>query len=174
MAVIDARTRWCRAGAGSLVLGVLLLLQGCQMVGWFQDPPVRDPQKTLHMEAALDANPNLYGRPSPLMLTVYQLSDAKTFLKVDLSRLGSADQQPTDSAWLTRETFQLSPGELRIHRFVPALGVRLLGVVAEYRDLDNAQWRAVEVFQAQSPVTLNVTVARDAVSIQAIPILETP
>lgn len=166
MGAIKIRACLRRIAASGAFL-TTLLLQGCQMFGWFEDPSP-DPYKTLRMEVALDANPNLYGRPSPVLLTVYQLSDAQAFLKADLSQLTSVIQE-SDTLWLARQTFQLSPGELRIHRFVPDSALRLMAVVAEYRDLDNARWRAVEVFHAQSPLTLSVAVARGAVSISTIP-----
>lgn len=156
---------------GTLLMA-LGLLQGCQAFGWFQAPAPLDPKKRVDIVAALDVNPNLFGRPSPVLLTFYQLSDATTFLKADLSRLEHANESSADATWLVRETFQLSPGERREHLFVPHPQTRLVGVVAEYRDLDNAQWRAVDVFQAQSPEVLRVNLARDRVSVQAIPLAE--
>lgn len=168
---IDSYCRMLRVGLRGLLLAMLGGLQSCQMPGLFQYSPLPDPYKRVQIEAALDVNPNIYGRPSPVLLTLYQLSDAKTFLKADLSRLTRADaDSPADAAWLASETFQLSPGELRLYRFVPEPGLRQVGVVAEYRDLDNSQWRSVEVFQAQSSELLKVVLARDLVSIQAIPI----
>ncbi|WP_036990041.1 type VI secretion system lipoprotein TssJ [Pseudomonas vranovensis] len=145
-----------------------LLLQGCQMFGRQQTPSPPDPHKTVRMEAALDVNPNLYGRPSPVLLTVYQLSEAQAFLNADLLQLVSVVQAPS-TLWLARTTFQLVPGEQRTHRFLPDPALRLMAVVAEYRDLDNAQWRAVEVFNAQRSLTLKVAVARSAVSISVVP-----
>jgi len=52
---------------------------------------------------------------------------------------------------------------------VPEPGVRLFGAVAQYRDLDNAQWRTVEVFQAQTPEALQIDLERARVSIRLIP-----
>nr|WP_319528197.1 type VI secretion system lipoprotein TssJ [Pseudomonas laurentiana] len=172
MAAIDSAVCVRRALRHGVLLMAVGMLQGCQVLSWFQAPLPLDPRKRVDIVAALDVNPNLHGRPSPVVLTLYQLSDARTFLKADLSRLADGDEPPVDAAWLARETFQVSPGEWRKHLFVPHPQTRLVGVVAEYRDLDNAQWRAVDVFQAQSPEALRVSLGRDVVSIQAIPLQE--
>lgn len=170
MVVIDAYHHLRRSGRSAASVLVLSVLQGCQMFGLFQDPPQSDPFKSVQIEAALDVNPDFYGRPSPVVLTVYQLSDAKAFLRADISNLFGVDELPSNPAWLKRDSFQLRPGERLTQRFVPELDVRLFGVVAEYRDLENAQWRAVEVFQAQSPETLKVNLERARVSIHLIPL----
>lgn len=72
MVVTDALRqvrRLALCGASVLVLGGM---QGCQMFGWFQDPPP-DPYRSLQVEAALDVNPDIHGRPSPVILTIYHL-----------------------------------------------------------------------------------------------------
>lgn len=168
---IDFSYRMLRVGLRISLLAMLGLLQGC---GLFQDSPQPDSYKRVHIEAALDVNPNLYGRPSPVLLTLYQLSEAKTFLKADLASLACADTKPpADAAWLACETFQLSPGELRLYR-LPEPELREVGVVAEFRDIDNAEWRSVEVFQAQNSELIKVMLARDSLSIRAIPMQGEP
>ena len=170
MVVIDAYQHLRRSGRFAASVLLVSVLQGCQMFGLFQGPPQPDSFKSLHVEAALDVNPDFYGRPSPVVLTVYQLSDAKAFLRADISSLFGVDDLPSNPTWLKQDSFQLRPGERLIRRFVPERDVRLFGVVAEYRDLENAQWRAVEVFQAQSPEALKVNLERARVSIHLIPL----
>lgn len=167
MAVVDPRNPVRRAGQYAASGLLLCLLQGCQMFGLFEDPPPPDPHRTLQIEAALDVNPDLYGRPSPVVLTLYQLSDAKAFLAADPASL--MDAPPSNPDWLKHDSFQLRPGEHLTRRFVPEPGVRLFGAVAQYRDLDNAQWRTVEVFQAQTPEALQIDLERARVSIRLIP-----
>ena len=169
MVVTDALRqvrRLALCGASVLVLGGM---QGCQMFGWFQDPPP-DPYRSLQVEAALDVNPDIHGRPSPVILTIYQLSDAKAFLAADPASLLEPDAEPASPAWLKRETFQLRPGEELTRRFVPEPAVQLFGAVAEYRDLENAQWRTVEVFHGQTPESLQINLQRTRVSIRLIPL----
>ncbi|MEE9686090.1 type VI secretion system lipoprotein TssJ [Lelliottia amnigena] len=169
---IDISYRMLRLGLRISLLAMLGLQQGCSL---YQDSQQPDSYKRVHLEAALDVNPNLYGRPSPVLLTLYQLSEAKTFLKADLASLSCADAKPpADAAWLACETFQLSPGELRLYRFLPEPELRQVGVVAEFRDIDNAEWRSVEVFQEQNLEQLKVMLARDTVSIRAIPVQGEP
>jgi len=172
MAAREARRALVRVARSVALLSSLVVLHGCQRVA----EPAVEPEpfavvKSLWLETSLDVNPNLYGRPSPVVLTLYQLSDAEAFMAADLAQLLS-DAPPDDAAWLAQSSVQLRPGESRVHHFEPATGMRLLGVVVHYRDPDNAQWRAMQVFEAHSPGALRVSLAREQVKIHAVSLEE--
>ncbi|MNJ16597.1 Type VI secretion lipoprotein [compost metagenome] len=171
MAAVELCRGLSRATGCVALVACMAVLQGCQRPAEPQAPVSFTPVKSLLLETALDVNPNLYGRPSPVVLTVYQLSDAEAFMHADPAQLASATP-PQEAAWLAQRSFQLSPGESRVYHFEPDAELRLLGVVVHYRDLDNSHWRATQVFEPRSPEALRVSLAREQVTIHAVPLEE--
>ncbi|MDD2058589.1 type VI secretion system lipoprotein TssJ [Pseudomonas sp. GD03860] len=171
MAAADPRCRLRCVAGGIAMLACLMLLQGCQRQAPAEPLPPFTPVKSLWLEAALDVNPNLYGRPSPVLLTVFQLNDASAFMQADLAQL-LGDAPPHEAAWRVQRTFQLRPGESRIYHFEAEAGLRQIGVVVHYQDPDSAQWRATQDFQARSPEALRVSLARQHVAIHTVSLEE--
>jgi len=131
-------------------------------------------------------NPNLQGRPSPLHLRVYQLSDRDAFLRASYRELAASDTAALAGTLLRRDTFDLCPREMG-HE---ALGggafcqgdslpwafdleprARFIGVVAEFSDLLDAagHWRSIAEVTVQpstepTSVPFTITLQRATVS----------
>lgn len=114
--------------------------------------------------AAADVNPAADGRPSPIVLRIYQLKDNAKFGNSDFFTLFDADQQTLGGDLLNRQEVELAPGEKRELDFTVVGEAKYLAVLAAYRDIRNAQWRVV---QAAPKKGLKNLVKKDAIGILA-------
>lgn len=129
-------------------------------------------QFTIVLQASLDTNRNIYGRPSPVLVHVFQLDSKQTFEQASFSQLSTDPEQVLGSDLLGREKFLMRPGDRLIHRFVLLEPMRHIGVIAEYRDVDAAQWRALERTVSSKLGGVLVSIGRHTVEFPSSSLLE--
>ena len=155
------------AGAPALAL-VALLLGGCGKPAVIEPPP---PPAVLAVAASASAtvNPDAEGRPSPVMVRVYQLQDAAAFRKATLGELWGSEAAVLGPALLAQREFSLRPGDTARTTIELPPSVRHLGVAAAFRDFRGGTWRAiVDVPQPAAPgSTQALQVALDGNSVGA-------
>jgi type VI secretion system protein VasD len=95
------------------------------------------------IEASAMLNPSISQRPSPLLLRFYDLKSDTAFNSADFMGLYQRDQAELGAELLGKDEIVLQPGEKRVLSRTLAPGAKFLGVLAAYRDVDRAQWRAV-------------------------------
>lgn len=120
-----------------LILGTQLLVGGC----------AGGPPKDITIEgsviAAEDLNPNRDGRASPVTVVIYHLKSADAFRASDFFSLYDPDKGVIASDLINRVDMQLRPGQVLpiASEFDPE--TTHIGVLVAFRDIDNAEWRAV-------------------------------
>lgn len=92
------------------------------------------------IEAARDANPDRNGRPSPVVIYLYELESSQEFGSADFFALTDAGGAGAPGV-LNRREFQLDPGDRMRFNEEVSPDARYLGVVAAYRDIQQARWR---------------------------------
>jgi len=92
--------------------------------------------------AAAELNPDYKGRPSPVNIIVFQLASADTFMNEDFFSLFDADSGALGEDMLARTQILLQPGEVREWVTEFSKETRFVGVIAAFRDIENAQWRS--------------------------------
>lgn len=165
-----ARGRRAWAGAALLALGIAL--GGCKSA-----PPPPPPPKPIDVRvsvvAAADLNPNRSGRASPVFLRVFQLRDASKFLNAEFDDATLHSDTALAGVVIAREERMIEPATTVALELKIDPDTRLLGVIAEYSDLANSQWRATSpappggllmLFKDQSLV---ITLDRQAVTVAA-------
>ena len=122
------------------ILAVLAILGTVALFGCAGPPEPTVVELTLR--AALDINPSRDGRPSPVVVHVYQLQSLTTFIEADFFQLTDQAVATLGSALVAQEELVLTPGETKtiVREFKPEAG--FLGVLASYWDIDHAVWRA--------------------------------
>lgn len=145
------------AAAGMLVM--LLALAGCAT-----SSPQRPVQVRTQLSAAVDINPDASKRASPLVVRVFELRNDAAFNGADFFALYERERQTLGEALIEREEFVLQPGSKQELRLSIARDTRFLGVVAAYRDISAARWRAL--VKAPRKTTGDVF-SRDRVTIDA-------
>jgi type VI secretion system protein VasD len=115
--------------------------------------------------ASVDINPDANGRPSPLVVRIYELKSNNTFDNVDFFKLYDEEEATLGGDLLSREEFELSPGEGRefIHKAHDQ--TRYFGVVAAYRNIDQARWRASTELKLNRKNSLIVKIEKQTVTI---------
>lgn len=122
------------------------LLSACNALSPYSDLTKLD----LSLNASEQLNPDLHGRPSPLVLQLVELSHATAFEQADYFTLQQHPIPLLAPDLLAAEELELRPGEQRALKLALQPQTRYLGVVASYRDLANTQWRiTVDLQQRQ-------------------------
>jgi type VI secretion system protein VasD len=118
-----------------LVIILLVLLSACAGA-----PPKRE-NLDLQVMAAADVNPDMQGRPSPIILHILELNSTEQFNRLDYMALTQPSGAALGPDLLGKNQVVMQPGETK------ALPTELnplttaIGLVAGYRDIDNAVWR---------------------------------
>jgi type VI secretion system protein VasD len=133
------------------------------LAGCAKPAPPKPKMLTLDVQAAANVNPDASGRPSPVVVRIYELKSAAPFETADFLSLHEKDQSVLGAEIVVRDEFVLMPGAARnIKR--EAGESKFLAVMAAFRDLERARWRAV------SPLALGAdnsfTVRLDASTVQ--------
>ena len=141
---------------GFAALGVVLaglVLAACST------PPPKPvvTQISMTLTAGPDANPDARLRPSPLTVRVYALKSPGPFESADFFSLFEKDQATLGAEMAQREEVLLRPGESKKLEMTLPADVKVIGVMAAYRDLERARWREVKVLQVGKPLVLTAT-----------------
>ena len=106
-------------------------------------PPDAKIKAPMTVAAGADVNPDASGRPSPVVVRVYQLRTDTAFTNVEFFALFDDDKKALGEALISRDEFVLAPSEQRTLDVSVAGETRFVGAIAAFRDIRNAQWRAV-------------------------------
>lgn len=116
------------------LLSAALLLAGCS------SPLTR---LDLFVTASNDLNPDLAGRPSPIVVRLVELRHPAAFENTDFFALYQNPRQSLAPDFVTQEEFELRPGNWHAVKAHVRPGSRYVGVLAAYRDLQETRWRQV-------------------------------
>ena len=106
----------------------------------------------------MNVNPDTHKRASPIVIRIYELKSSASFDAADFLSLYERDQATLQAEMGAREEFTLHPGESQPWEKTVGPDVRFIGVIAAFRDIEHARWKAL------IPVKAN---ARNAVTIRA-------
>ena len=111
------------------------------------------------ISASADVNPDANGRPSPIVVRIYQLKTDAAFTAADFFALFDDDKKVLGPELISRDEFMLGPAERRTIEVTVATETRYVGAVAAFRDIRNAQWRSL-VPSPRKGLTMSVERAR--------------
>jgi type VI secretion system protein VasD len=117
-------------------------------------PPPPPPKPTivnLELKAQNNLNPDLRGRPSPLLVRIYELATPAGFEALPFDALQADDTAGLKPDLVDKREQVIAPGATVASSLKPTDAVKFIGVFASFRDLERARWRAVV------PVKGNVT-----------------
>lgn len=126
--------------AASTMLAAVILGSGCAGKAAKPAPPA---PAHLTVTARADVNPDESGRPSPVVLRIYQLKDDAAFKDADFFAIFDNEQATLAANLIDRKEFVLAPGDSRTIDFPVSGDAKFLGVLAAFRDIRNAEWRAL-------------------------------
>jgi type VI secretion system protein VasD len=119
------------------IAGILVLLSACA------SGPPEDIVLKGSMQAVATANPDGQGRPSPIVIKIYQLKAKDKFELADFFALFDQAEATLGADMLGVEDVMMTPGEVRPYEGAVDPNTRFIGVVGAYRDINQAQWKAL-------------------------------
>jgi len=129
-------------------------------------PPPKVERTRLTLAATADSNPDASGRPSPVVVRVYQLKTDSAFKGAEFFALFDDDMKVLGPDLIGRNEYTLAPSEKRTMEFDVSADAQFVGVIAAYRDIRNAQWRTILQAPRSTPeVTVAVERARVVLSV---------
>jgi type VI secretion system protein VasD len=132
--------------ASILLAGLAVLaLAGC-------GPKAPEPTRVVaKFQASPALNPDFQDRPSPIVVRFYELRSDSVFQTADFFQVYDEETQVLGPHMLAREELEVQPGEIRTLERELRPETQFIGVLAAYRDIEDAQWRAsVEVAPNQT------------------------
>ena len=119
------------------MLLLLGLLSGCSAVSPFSTLTKLE----VGLTVGEHVNPDLHGRPSPVVVRLLELRHAVAFENADFFSLYTNAEQALPKDWLNSEELELRPGEQLGLKLRLEPDTRFVGVLAAYRDLPHVQWQ---------------------------------
>jgi type VI secretion system protein VasD len=138
------------------MLAVLNLLCGCGK-----------PRIDLAVASQANVNPDHTGRPSPVIVKIYEMRSDLAFSQSDFYPLFESPVQVLGAELLAADEMVLLPGEARRITYDPVKETRFLGVLAGFRQMERAKWKIVTPVDSEKPNTVGIEL-RD-VTVELIP-----
>ena len=117
----------------------LLARSGCA------SKPPKPVQTRTWFTASTDTNPDVHGRPSPVVVRVFELKNDAEFNGADFFALYEREKETLGASFIQREEYVLQPGENKDLLMPMSRDARYVGVIAAFRDIRGARWRAIAV-----------------------------
>jgi type VI secretion system protein VasD len=128
-------------------------------------PPEVKTKFAMTLAASADSNPDATGRPSPVVVRVFQLKTDAAFKGADFFQLFDDDQKVLGPELISRDEYVLAPSEKKTIDVVVSRDARFVGALAAFRDIRNAQWRGLVPAPRGG---FNVTIERARVVVSAL------
>ncbi len=148
-------TRFCMPA----MLVMFLALAGCAA-----SPSQRPIQVRTQLLSAADINPDASNRASPLVVRVFELRSDAEFAGADFFALYESERQTLGEALIERKEFIVQPGARQELQLPVGRDTRFLGVIAAYRDIRAARWRALAAAPRR---TIGDVFSRDRIALDA-------
>lgn len=157
-----------------LVCAMVIMLGACASSN--PDPrALKEPTRLdLSIVAAKDVNPDSKGRAAPIVVRVYELRNDGVFKSEDFFSLQDKDKTVLTDDLTARDEILLRPGDTKIIRRKSDPATTAIGILAAYRDLPNAIWRATYElpfapatawYRRGNTIKLNIDLGADAIKI---------
>lgn len=135
------------------VLAALAALAGCSALS----PNSHLTKLDLSLQGSDRLNPDLNGRPSPIVIRLIELTHPVAFENADFFSLYQRPKEALSPDLVIQEELELRPGEQRDLKLFVQEHSRYVGVLAAYRDLPEASWRFVIPLQHKAQNRIELT-----------------
>ena len=148
---------------------VFVLLMTAVISGCFKKDPPPAPATIINAEVlASDViNPDGEGRPSPIVVRIFELKSLGTFNTIEFFPLYNDEDATLGGDLVYREEFSLVPGGKKLYTRTPPEDTQYLAVIAAFRKIDQATWKAAVPIPAERVTNLIIQLDSLSVSIRA-------
>jgi type VI secretion system protein VasD len=127
-------------------------------------PPPAPIKASLVIVSGADTNPDRNGKPSAIVVRVYQLRRDAMFTGAAFLQLFDNEKDALGQDLITRDEFVLAPSERKTIDVVLTPETRFVGTLAAFRDYRSSVWQAIAPVPFKA---LNVAVDRARVVVTA-------
>ena len=113
-----------------------------------------------------NVNPDSSGRPSPVVVRIYELKSLAAFNRADFFSLYERDKEQLGPDLVNRDELPLMPGGKPQAITTLRSDTRYLGVVAAFRDIERARWRASTPIFVNQTTRMEIKLDRNEVAIR--------
>lgn len=110
-------------------------------------------------------NPNADGEPSPIILRLYELRSVGKFQNSDFFSLFDDETNTLANDLVVREEFRFNPNETKTLNRELNPATRYIGISAAFRDLEEANWRAVLEINEHQKNAYTILLGRSDISV---------
>jgi type VI secretion system VasD/TssJ family lipoprotein len=103
-----------------------------------------------------NVNPDHSGRPSPVIVKMYELRNDLAFKQADFQSLFNTPLQVLGADLIAADEIVFIPGEARHILYQPNPNTRFVGVVAGFRQMDRALWRVIKAVDPEEETWLAI------------------
>lgn len=107
------------------------------------------PSLTMNMAGLSNVNPDQNGRPSPVLLKMYELSGDLLFKNAELLPLFQDPINTLGAELVSFDEFTLVPGEAKTLVYLPSLRTTHIGVAASFRRQEQGDWKAIKAIDPE-------------------------
>jgi type VI secretion system protein VasD len=130
-------------------------------------PPVAKPSiAELSFVIDPNVNPDAAGRPSPVMVRIYELRSTAAFNNADFFALYDRDQEQLGPDLVSRDELPLQPGATPQAITTLRSDTRYVGVIAAFRDIERARWRASTPIFVNQTTRMEIRLGRNDIAIR--------
>lgn len=112
-------------------------------------------------------NPDQNGRPSPIVLRIYELKALGKFKAADFYGLLNDDAALLGKDLVHREEMHVKPGAKQPYHRTVTTDTEHIGVIAAYRNINDAVWKAMAPVPANQTSVFSISVNDLTLSIKA-------
>jgi type VI secretion system protein VasD len=154
----------------SLIALLIVLLLASLLIGCGKDKVKEKVDKpadvVIRIKTTGDLNPDIKGRPSPIILRIYSLKSDDAFNNARFFELYENGDETLGADLLWQQELEFSPNEaLQLDKMTLDSAARHLGFLAAYRDLDSAKWRGTIAIPVNRINFIHVTLDQLSVSV---------
>jgi type VI secretion system protein VasD len=152
-----------------LFLALTLILVGCGAEPVKEEPkePPKTPETKIQVNIAVGrlVNPDINGRPSPIVVRLYELKNIGKFEEADFYKLFENHEASLGSDLLATEKFHFRPGDWKALGHTVSPDTKYIAVTAAFRDFNQAVWRDSIAIEPAKTTELSVVLDNLNVSI---------
>ncbi len=149
------------------ILLMHLFLSGCSSDPEKEEPkPPPETKVNVSISVSSLVNPDINGRPSPIVLRLYELKNIGKFEEADFYKLFEDHEGALGSDLVASEKFHFKPGDTKTLNHTVSPDTKYLAVTASFRNFNQSVWRDSIAIEANKTSELVVVLESLNVSIK--------
>ena len=112
-------------------------------------PGCGSPTMNMSLAGLPNQNPDISGRPSPVILKMYELRNDSAFKQAEMGPLFEDPLGTLGADMVAFDEITMVPGEAKVLVYEPAEETRFVGVMASFRQLGHGPWKIIKAINPE-------------------------